>query len=206
METFLGILIPFLGTTLGASCVFFMKRSGIGARRWACRRVMAAASIWSCWSPPLTVGGMGKLSFLPPFRLLAAAVFVLLDHRFLTFMWEAKHGRVRKEAGPTTMMGWLLPYIISRREWQSAWCMQAFFREIRRLLRQAHWRYPSALPFRIFPRVRSSPCRSGRRGERKGRAFLGGVLSGVVEPIGALLIASHGADLLVPAAAVARFL
>ena len=27
METFLGILIPFLGTTLGASCVFFMKRS-----------------------------------------------------------------------------------------------------------------------------------------------------------------------------------
>ena len=27
METFLGIIIPFLGTTLGASCVFFMKRS-----------------------------------------------------------------------------------------------------------------------------------------------------------------------------------
>lgn len=25
METFLGILIPFLGTTLGAACVFFMK-------------------------------------------------------------------------------------------------------------------------------------------------------------------------------------
>ena len=27
METFIGIMIPFLGTTLGASCVFFMKRS-----------------------------------------------------------------------------------------------------------------------------------------------------------------------------------
>ena len=27
METFLGIMIPFLGTTLGAACVFFMKRS-----------------------------------------------------------------------------------------------------------------------------------------------------------------------------------
>ena len=27
MKTFLGILIPFLGTTLGASCVFFMKKS-----------------------------------------------------------------------------------------------------------------------------------------------------------------------------------
>ena len=27
METFLGIVIPFLGTTLGAACVFFMKKS-----------------------------------------------------------------------------------------------------------------------------------------------------------------------------------
>ena len=27
MNTFLGILIPFLGTTLGACCVFFMRRS-----------------------------------------------------------------------------------------------------------------------------------------------------------------------------------
>ena len=27
METFIGIMIPFLGTTLGSACVFFMKRS-----------------------------------------------------------------------------------------------------------------------------------------------------------------------------------
>ena len=27
METFLGIMIPFLGTTLGSACVFFMKKS-----------------------------------------------------------------------------------------------------------------------------------------------------------------------------------
>ena len=27
METFLGTMIPFLGTALGAACVFFMKRS-----------------------------------------------------------------------------------------------------------------------------------------------------------------------------------
>ena len=27
METFLGIMIPFLGTALGSACVFFMKRS-----------------------------------------------------------------------------------------------------------------------------------------------------------------------------------
>ena len=27
MQTVLGILIPFLGTTAGAACVFFMKKS-----------------------------------------------------------------------------------------------------------------------------------------------------------------------------------
>ena len=27
METFIGIMIPFLGTTLGSACVFFMKKS-----------------------------------------------------------------------------------------------------------------------------------------------------------------------------------
>ena len=27
MEAFLGIMIPFLGTALGAACVFFMKKS-----------------------------------------------------------------------------------------------------------------------------------------------------------------------------------
>ena len=27
MKVFYGIMIPFLGTTLGAACVFFMKRS-----------------------------------------------------------------------------------------------------------------------------------------------------------------------------------
>ena len=27
METFIGIMIPFLGTALGSDCVFFMKKS-----------------------------------------------------------------------------------------------------------------------------------------------------------------------------------
>lgn len=29
MQTFLGILIPFLGTTAGAACVFFMKNRSV---------------------------------------------------------------------------------------------------------------------------------------------------------------------------------
>ena len=55
METFIGIMIPFLGTTLGASCVFFMKRSlgDLVQRALAgfAAGVMVAASIWSLLIP-----------------------------------------------------------------------------------------------------------------------------------------------------------
>lgn len=57
METFYGILIPFLGTSLGAACVFFMKKSlsdrvqrsltGFAAG------VMVAASVWSLLIPAI---------------------------------------------------------------------------------------------------------------------------------------------------------
>ena len=72
METFLGILIPFLGTTLGAACVFFMKRSlgDLVQRALAgfAAGVMVAASIWSLLIPAIEQSeDMGKLSFLPAF-------------------------------------------------------------------------------------------------------------------------------------------
>ena len=65
-----GLLIPFLGTTLGAACVFFMKEqmprrierllTGFAAG------VMVAASIWSLIIPALEQEEhLGKLSFIP---------------------------------------------------------------------------------------------------------------------------------------------
>ena len=55
MEIFLGILIPFIGTTLGAACVLFMKKT---LRKQVQRAlagfaagVMVAASIWSLLIP-----------------------------------------------------------------------------------------------------------------------------------------------------------
>ncbi len=41
MEIFLGILIPFIGTTLGAACVLFMKKTmktGAACTYRICRR------------------------------------------------------------------------------------------------------------------------------------------------------------------------
>ena len=68
METFLGILIPFLGTTLGAACVFFMKKSlsDLVRRSLAgfAAGVMVAASIWSLLIPAIEQSeGMGSKKF-----------------------------------------------------------------------------------------------------------------------------------------------
>ena len=50
-DAFWGILIPFLGTSLGAGCVFFLKKSlsdGIQrALTGFAAGVMVAASVWS---------------------------------------------------------------------------------------------------------------------------------------------------------------
>lgn len=56
-DTFWGLLIPFLGTSLGAACVFFMRgEMNRGVQRGLtgfAAGVMVAASIWSLLVPAL---------------------------------------------------------------------------------------------------------------------------------------------------------
>ena len=70
LEIFRGILIPFLGTMLGAACVFFMKRSLSSSIQRAltgfAAGIMTAASVWSLLIPAMEqCASMGKLAFLP---------------------------------------------------------------------------------------------------------------------------------------------
>ena len=65
-----GILIPFLGTSLGAAMVFFLKKQLSGRIRkfltGFAAGVMVAASFWSLLQPALeSSASMGALAFLP---------------------------------------------------------------------------------------------------------------------------------------------
>ena len=86
-EIFMGIMIPFIGTSLGAGMVFFLKNqisesvqkvlTGFAAG------VMVAASFWSLLQPALDSSeSMGKLSFIP------AAVGFLIGIGFLLLLDE----------------------------------------------------------------------------------------------------------------------
>ena len=73
MKTVLmGLLIPFLGTSAGAACVFFLKKDlKISVQRALtgfAAGVMVAASIWSLIVPAIEQSvSLGRLAFLPAF-------------------------------------------------------------------------------------------------------------------------------------------
>lgn len=206
MKTFLGILIPFLGTTLGAACVFFMKKSlgDLVQRSLAgfAAGVMVAASIWSLLIPAIEESeDMGKLSFLPAFiGFWVGVLFLLLLDRFIPHLHvgsEQAEGP-KSKLGRTTMMV-LAVTLHNIPEGMAVGVVYAGFLSGNTQITAA-----SALVLSIgiaiqnFPEgaIISMPLRA--EGKRKGRAFLSGVLSGVVEPIGAVLTI-FAAQFIIPA-------
>ena len=86
MQVIEGILIPFLGTSLGAAMVFFLKKqisAGVQkALTGFAAGVMVAASFWSLLQPALESSErLGKLSFLPAAAgfLIGVGFLLLLD-------------------------------------------------------------------------------------------------------------------------------
>lgn len=206
MNTFWGILIPFLGTTCGAACVFFMKEAlgDLVQRALAgfAAGVMVAASIWSLLIPAIEQSvQLGKLSFFPALVGFWVGVLFLLalDHLIphLHVGSEQAEGP-KSKLGRTTMMV-LAVTLHNIPEGMAVGVMYAGF-----LAGGAQITAASALALSIgiaiqnFPEgaIISMPLRA--EGARKGRAFLGGVLSGIVEPIGAVLTLV-AARLIVPA-------
>ena len=195
MEVLFGILIPFIGTALGSACVFFMKRSlgDLVQRALAgfAAGVMVAASIWSLLIPAIEQSeGMGKLSFLPAFiGFWVGVLFLLLLDRLIPHLHigSDKAEGPKSKLGRTTMMV-LAVTLHNIPEGMAVGVMYAGF-----LSGSAQITAASALALSLgiaiqnFPEgaIISLPLKA--EGERNSRAFLGGVLSGVVEPVGAAL-------------------
>ena len=103
-DAFWGILIPFLGTSLGAGCVFFLKNSLRDSVQRAltgfAAGVMVAVSVWSLLIPAMEqAADLGRLAFFPAAAgfWLGILFLLLLDHNFLT---EETAGRIILAEGP----------------------------------------------------------------------------------------------------------
>lgn len=206
MNVFYGILIPFIGTSAGAACVFFMKKD---LNQWIQRcltgfaaGVMVAASIWSLLIPAIDQSAkMGKLSFLPAAVGFWAGVFflLLLDHMIPHLHQYSEQAEGPKSRLQKTTMLVLAVTLHNIPEGMAVGVVYAGY-----LTGNTQITLTGALALSIgiaiqnFPEgaIISMPLRS--EGMRKTKAFVGGVLSGIVEPIGAVLTIL-AAGLVVPA-------
>ncbi len=205
-QTVYGVLIPFLGTSLGAACVFFMRRQFSDAVQRVligfAAGVMVAASVWSLLIPAIEqVAWMGKLAFLPAFVGYWIGILFLLG---LDHLIPHLHARSNQTEGPksrlqkTTMMV-LAVTLHNIPEGMAVGVVYAgLLSGTAQITAAGALALSLGIAIQNLPEgaIISMPLRA--EGESKGRAFLSGVLSGVVEPIGAVLTIL-GASLIVPA-------
>lgn len=205
-EAIQGIMIPFIGTTLGAACVFVMKKTMNMLLQRAltgfAAGVMVAASVWSLLIPAIEQSeAMGDLSFVP------AAVGFWLGILFLLFLDHIiphLHMNSGQSEGPksrlqkTTMLV-LAVTLHNIPEGMAVGVVYAGYLsgnvEISAMGAMA---LSIGIAIQNFPEgaIISMPLRA--EGMKKTTAFFYGTLSGAVEPIGAALTIL-AAGLVIPA-------
>ena len=206
MKVIIGILIPFFGTSLGAAFVFFMRKSLSDMLQRAltgfAAGVMVAASIWSLLIPAIDQSSeMGKWSFVPAtVGFWAGMMFLLMLDTVIPHL----HQKSEKAEGPksqlkrTTMMilavtlhnipeGMAVGVVYAG--WAAGSTQIALTGAVVLSLGIAIQNFPEGA-------IISLPLKSEGVGTWK--AFLYGALSGVVEPIGAVLTII-AAGLVIPA-------
>ena len=195
IQVIMGLLIPFLGTSLGAACVFFMKRE---LRRSIQRAltgfaagVMTAASIWSLIVPAMDMAdGMGKLAFLPAaIGFWCGILFLLLLDSLIPHLHmnaEKAEGLPSKLARTTMMV--LAVTLHNIPEGMAVGIVYAgFLSGTENMTAGGALALALGIAIQNFPEgaIISMPLHA--EGKSKGRAFADGVLSGAVEPVGAVL-------------------
>ena len=200
LEIFRGILIPFLGTTLGAACVFFMKRSLSSSIQRAltgfAAGIMTAASVWSLLIPAMEqCASMGKLAFLPAAVGFLVGIFFLLglDHLIPHLHQNSLQAEGPKSQLQRTTMMVLAVTLHNIPEGMAVGVVYAgYLAGTAQITAAGALALSLGIAIQNFPEgaIISMPLRA--EGMKKGRAFWGGVLSGIVEPIGAVADDSGG--------------
>ena len=195
IEAISAVLLPFLGTTIGAACVFFLK----GKMNQTLQRsltgfaagVMVAASVWSLIIPAMEQSEhMGKLAFLPAFvGVWAGFLFLLLLDQLIPHLHlnsECPEG-TQCNLGKSTMMvlavalhnlpeGMAVGVVVAG--WLTGSESISAAGAIALSLGIALQNLPEGA-------IISMPLKSN--GMKRGKAFAYGVASGIVEPLGAVI-------------------
>ncbi|MEY8508082.1 ZIP family metal transporter [Lachnospiraceae bacterium 42-17] len=191
MMIFWGLMLPFIGTTLGAACVLFMKKElkrGVQkALLGFAAGVMVAASVWSLLIPAMDMSGrMGRFAFFP------AAVGFLVGIGFLLFLDRAiPHMHIGSEEteGPRCVLNrsTMLVMAVTIHNIPEGISSGAVFAGL--LTDNADVTIAGAFTLAAGIAIQNLPegfivsLPVQNEGGSRGKAFLYGTLSGIVEPI-----------------------
>lgn len=195
MDVLLGIIIPFIGTSIGASLVFFMRNQmnkkfehillGFASG------VMIAASVWSLLIPAIEMSdNQGNIAWLAPaIGFIIGIFFLLFLERFLTKL-DLSNKMLAKQSHSfrKTMM---LVLSVTLHNIPEGMAVGVIFAGL--ISGNTGITLAGAISLSVgiaiqnFPEgaIISMPLKS--EGMSKKKAFFYGVLSGIVEPISAIL-------------------
>ena len=195
MQAVYGLLIPFFGTTLGAGMVFFLKnnikQSVEKLLLGFASGVMIAASIWSLLMPAIEMSEeQGKIGWLAPaVGFLLGMLFLLVLDSVIPHMHldKEKPEGVKSKLKKTTM----LVLAVTLHNIPEGMAVGVTFAGA--LLGNSGITMTGAMALAIgiaiqnFPEgaIISMPLKS--EGVSKGKAFWYGAISGIVEPIAAII-------------------
>lgn len=195
MNIWIGVLIPFLGTTLGAACVFFMRdaikpilqKTLLGFASG----VMVAASIWSLLIPAMEMSEeMGKLAFIPAAIGFSFGILFLLGMDKIIPHMHTEHAKpegIKSSFAKTTML-MLAVTLHNIPEGMAVGVVFAgMLSKSSGITAAGAFALAIGIAIQNFPEgaIISMPLKS--QGMSKKKAFLYGTLSGIVEPIGAVI-------------------
>ena len=194
-NTLLGVLIPFVGTTAGAACVFFLKnelkpiiqKTLLGFASG----VMVAASVWSLLIPSMNMcEAMGRLAFLPAsIGFMVGILMLLLLDRLIPHLHLGSDKPEGHMCGlkKTTMLVLAVTLHNIPEGMAVGVVFAGFLAEKSGITLAAALALSLGIAIQNFPEgaIVSMPIHS--EGISKNRSFLYGTLSGVVEPAAAVL-------------------
>lgn len=190
-----GIMIPFIGTALGAACVLFIKKYMSEMLRRSltgfAAGVMTAASVWSLLIPAMEhSASMEKLSFIPAaVGFWTGILFLLLLDKLIPHL----HMNSNRAEGPKSSLRktTMLVLAVALHNLPEGMAVGVVYAGCvsgnTEITAAGALALSIGIAIQNFPEgaVISMPLRA--EGMKKSKSFLYGVLSGAVEPIGALL-------------------
>lgn len=195
MNIFVGLMIPFLGTTLGSAMVFLMKNKlnkkvekillGFASG------VMIAASVWSLLIPSIDMAKEQKITHWVPAAVgfLLGIVFLLVLDSVIPHLHleSTKPEGIKTKLKKTTMMVFAVTLHNIPEGMAVGVSLAGALIGNTGITMAGAFALAIGIAIQNFPEgaIISMPLKA--EGMSKGKAFLYGTLSGIVEPIGAVI-------------------